>query len=89
MLKTYKHKSDIVLNKDVQVGWIDLRAQNGLKVIIISLYKCLRTRHANAMRKTVSQEHTIQLLAKYTHQVLALFDAGSYLCPCPTHWMDD
>ena len=40
------------------------------------------------LRKMVSQAHTIQLLAKYTHQVLALFDAAPiYVLTLPVEWM--
>ena len=43
---------------------------------------------AALLRKMTSQAHTIQLLAKYTHQVLALFDAAPIYVPAlPVHWM--
>ena len=40
------------------------------------------------LHKMVSQAHTIQLLAKYTHWVLALFDTASIYVPTlPIEWM--
>lgn len=43
---------------------------------------------ADLLRQMVSQTHTIQLLAKYTHEVLVLFDtAPMYIPALPVHWM--
>ncbi|KAF8879475.1 hypothetical protein BD779DRAFT_1551722, partial [Infundibulicybe gibba] len=42
-----------------------------------------RVGHLDLLKAILAQRHTVELLAKYTHDVLKLFDAVPMLTPSP------